>query len=131
VSSVAKSEIKSTANEEHARVIAKAFLRAGARLEVSSRILGQVIGLSEASISRMRAGDAKLLAQGTKPRELATLFLRLYRSLDAIVSGDDSVSAQWLRNRNTAIGDVPLNAIQSVQGLVRVIDYLDARRAVV
>lgn len=125
-----KSERKPAADEPNAVVIAKAFIRAGEKLDVSSRILGNVVGLSESSISRMRAGDSKLLGSGTKPRELATLFLRLYRSLDAIVGGDDTVSAQWLRNRNTAIGDAPINSIQSVRGLLRVIDYLDARRAV-
>ncbi len=121
---------KPAGDERHAAVIAKAFIRAGEKLNISSRVLGNVIGLSESSISRIRAGDGKLLAHGTKSRELATLFLRLYRSLDAIVGGDDSVSAQWLRNSNSAIGTAPVDAIQTVQGLIRVIDYLDARRAV-
>jgi hypothetical protein len=127
---MAKIESKSSAVDQGSLVIAKAFIRSGEKLEIGSRVLGNVIGLSESSVSRMRAGDCKLMAQGTKPRELATLFLRLYRSLDAIFGGDDSVSAQWLRNQNTAIGDTPINAIQTVQGLLRVIDYLDARRAV-
>ena len=121
---------KPAGDERHAAVIAKAFIRAGEKLDITSRVLGNVIGLSESSISRMRAGDGKLLVLGSKPRELATLFLRLYRSLDAIAGGDDSVSAQWLRNVNTAIGEAPIDAIQTVQGLIRVIDYLDARRAV-
>jgi hypothetical protein len=37
--------------------------------------------------------------------ELAVLFVRLYRSLDAIVGGDDAVAAAWLRNRNTALAN--------------------------
>lgn len=116
---------------ERAAVVAKAFIRAGEILKVSNRELATIIGLSDASVSRIRAGDARLLAQGGKPRELATLFLRLYRSLDAILGGDDSVSAMWLRNFNTALGGIPADLILSAQGLVRVTDYLDARRAVV
>jgi hypothetical protein len=66
-----------------------------------------------------------------KPFELALLFVRLYRSLDAITGGDDAVARAWLRNDNTALGGVPLALVQSVPGLINVIAYLDARRAVV
>ncbi len=113
-----------------AAVIAKAFVRAGANLDLTNRVLGAVIGLSESSVSRLRGGDERLLSAGTKPYELATLFLRLYRSLDAIVGGDDKISVQWLRNRNLVLGDAPINLIQTARGLIRVTDYLDARRAV-
>lgn len=116
---------------ERAAVIAKAFIRAGEKLRLSNRELAEIVGLSESSVSRMRAGDAKLLAQSNKPRELATVFLRLYRSLDAVVGGDDTVSARWMRNANTALKGVPVDLIASAQGLVRVTDYLDSRRAVV
>jgi hypothetical protein len=59
------------------------------------------------------------------------LFVRLYRSLDAIVGGDDGVAAAWIRNRNIALNGTPLELIQTVSGLTNVIDYLDARRAAV
>jgi transcriptional regulator with XRE-family HTH domain len=115
---------------ERAAVVAKAFIRAGEKLKLTNRELAEIVGLSEASVSRVRSGDAKLLTNN-KPRELATLFLRLYRSLDAIVGGDDMVSARWMRNANTALGGAPIDLIASAQGLVRVTDYLDSRRAVV
>jgi hypothetical protein len=114
-----------------AAVLAKAFVRAGDRLGLTNQVLGNVVGLSDSSISRLRSGDSRLLTRGSKPRELATLFLRLYRSLDAIVGGDDNVSAQWIRNSNTALEGVPVELMQSTLGLVRVIDYLDSRRAIV
>ena len=63
--------------------------------------------------------------------ELAVMFVRLYRSLDAVVGGDDNVARQWLVNPNTALEAAPLELIQSVSGLANVIQYLDARRAVV
>lgn len=123
--------IKAENEAYRATVVGKALIRAGDRLGLTNQILGNVIGLSDSSISRLRAGDARLLARGSKPRELATLFLRLYRSLDAIVGGDDGVSAQWIRNFNTALEGVPVELIQSALGLIRVIDYLDSRRAIV
>lgn len=126
-----ESVITAAEEADRAAIVAKAFLRAGDKLALSSRILAAIIGLSEPSISRMRSGHAKLLAPGSKPRELAALFLRLYRALDTIVGGDDSVSSQWLRNDNAVLGGAPIALIQTVQGLVRVTDYLDSRRAVV
>jgi transcriptional regulator with XRE-family HTH domain len=111
-------------------VLTKATLRAASRLGLSSKALAAVIGVSEATVSRMRSGGYTLQG-GQKSFELATLFVRLYRSLDAIVGGDDAVAGRWLRNRNLALQAEPLSLIQTVPGLMNVIQYLDARRALV
>ncbi|MCK1304699.1 MULTISPECIES: MbcA/ParS/Xre antitoxin family protein [unclassified Bradyrhizobium] len=110
-------------------VLTKAAIRAADRLGMSQRALGNVLGLSESVISRMKNGEY-VLERG-KPFELAALFVRLYRSLDAIVSGDDKTASEWLRNENIALKARPLDAIQKVQGLVDVIRYLDTRRAII
>jgi len=112
-----------------AAIVAKALLRAAERLRVNNKVLARIIGLSEASVSRLRRGDYPL--EGGKPFELGVLFVRLYRSLDALTGGDDEVSAAWLANPNTALSGTPLELIQSVAGLTHVIGYLDARRALV
>ena len=111
-------------------VVTKAALRAAGRLGVSNKVLARIIGLSEASVSRMGSG-AYTLSPGEKPFELALLFVRLFRALDAVVHGDDAVARAWLDNPNTALGSTPLALIQSVPGLVNVVAYLDARRALV
>lgn len=108
--------------------LTKATVRAADKLELTNRTLAAIIGLSEPSISRMKRGEFKL-ERGQKSFELSVLFVRLYRSLDAIVSGDEQVAKAWLRNNNTALRGVPVELIQSVPGLVNVIQYLDARRA--
>src|SRR5690348_5917269 len=109
-------------------IVLKALVRAAERLEVQNKFLARIIGVSEASISRMRKGDYVL--EG-KPLELGVLFIRLYRSLDAVVGGDDAVAKAWLRNKNSALKDTPLQLIQTVPGLIDVIQYLVARRAIV
>lgn len=111
-------------------VLAKAALRAAERLGVSAQALAGVIGLSPASLSRMKAGTFSLEA-GTKPFELAILFVRLFRALDAITGGDEHIARAWLANPNTALGAAPIDRIQTIAGLMDVIAYLDARRAVV
>jgi hypothetical protein len=111
-------------------VMTKAVLRAAGRLGVSNRALSRVLGLSEASVSRMGSG-AFTLASRDKSFELAVLFVRLFRSLDAIVGGDDDASRGWMASDNAALGGPPLQLIQSLPGLVNVVGYLDARRALV
>lgn len=111
-------------------VLGKAVLRAADRLGLSGRVLGAAIGLSEPTVSRLRRGEF-VLERGSKPFELAVLMVRLYRSLDAIVGGDEGVARAWLRNDNAVLGDKPLEKIRTISGLVDVIAYLDARRALV
>lgn len=110
-------------------VLTKATLRAAEQLGMSQRVLGNVLGLSEAAISRMKNGGY-VLERG-KPFELAALFVRLYRSLDAIVSGDARTARAWMKSENLSLKARPVDLIQKVQGLIHVIQYLDARRAVV
>ena len=111
-------------------VITKATLRAAERLGIRNNALSNIVGLSEPTISRMRKGEY-FLEPGQKAFELAVLFVRLYRSLDAIVGGDDTVASEWIKNKNTGLDGIPLKLIQTVAGLTNVIDYLDARRAIV
>lgn len=115
---------------DEAEVVSKAALRAAARLGLPNRVTGKVIGLSEASVSRMASGTY-LVRPGEKPYELAVLFIRLFRSLDAIAAGDEATARGWLQNGNVALGARPVAMIQTVSGLVTVVGYLDARRALV
>jgi predicted transcriptional regulator len=112
------------------RLIAKSVVRAAEKLEISNRVLARIIGVSDATVSRLKKGEYPL-ESSQKPFQLAVLFIRLYRSLDALTGGDDEVSAKWLSNPNTAFSGAPIELIQSVSGLMNVINYLDARRAVV
>jgi Protein of unknown function (DUF2384) len=113
-----------------AALVTKAAIGAADKLRINSKVLAGVIGVSEATISRMKNGNHALEAGG-KPFELAVLLVRLYRSLDALIGGDDMAASAWLLNMNTALGAAPIELIQSVSGLMNVIQYLDARRAVV
>lgn len=111
-------------------VVGKSVLRAAARLKIPARVLADVIGLSEASVSRIAQGSFRLDPE-SKPFELALLFIRMFRSLDAITGGDQVSAAHWVRAENTALGAKPLDLIAHLPGLIDVIAYLDARRAIV
>jgi hypothetical protein len=115
---------------DQAAVVTRAALRAAAQLGLPNRVLAGILGVSEATISRMGSGTY-VLKPDEKPFELAVLFLRLFRALDAIVGGDATAARAWLRNENTALGAAPITLVATVSGLVNVVGYLDARRALV
>jgi predicted transcriptional regulator len=111
-------------------VITKATLRAAERLGLTAKTLARVIGVSEPTISRLKSGAA-VLERGGKSFELSVLFVRLFRSLDAIAGGDEAVARAWLVNPNLVFKEAPIHRIVSIAGLLDVIAYLDARRAVI
>jgi hypothetical protein len=121
---LARSAVRSA--PEPAVVLAKAVLSAAARLGLRNRRLAAVLGASEASISRLQRGRG--IDPASKEGELALLFLRMYRSLDALVGGDDTRAQRWLHARNDHLGGVPAERIDTVEGLVDVVQYLDAMR---
>ncbi|HEY7230585.1 MAG TPA: MbcA/ParS/Xre antitoxin family protein [Pseudolabrys sp.] len=125
-----KTKQRAQSRPDESKVVTKATLRAAERLRITNAALAKIIGLSEPTISRMSKG-AYLLPPESKSFELAVLFVRFYRSLDGIIGGDDSVAADWLKNRNTALDGVPLELIQSISGLTNVTEYLDSRRAII
>jgi transcriptional regulator with XRE-family HTH domain len=108
------------AARDDGRVATEALLRAATRLGVSQKVVARVIGVSEATVSRLQSGRLTL-GPSDKAFELAVLFIRLFRSLDALVSGDEAAARAWLRGPNLALGEAPLARIQTVTGLVDVV----------
>jgi uncharacterized protein (DUF2384 family) len=109
-----------------AAVLTRATLRAAERLNLSQRELASLLGVSAASLSRL-VGRRRIDPQ-SKEGELAALFVRVFRSLDSLVGGDESAAQKWLRADNVHLGGVPAELMASVTGMVRVVDYLDALR---
>ena len=79
-------------------------------------------------MSRMRKNEFRL-EEGSKTFELGALFVRLFRSLDAITGGDGTVAHAWLRNDIRARGRRTLDQIKTITGLTNGLAYLDSRRA--
>ena len=111
---------------EAAKVLTGALLRASSILGLKKRELSRVLGLSEASVSRL--GRSRELNLQAKEAELAALFLRAFRSLDALVGGSGSKAAAWFRAPNDHLDGVPAELVQGAEGLVEVVHYLDAMR---
>lgn len=116
-------------DDDRARVLTQAVAEAARRLGLKSTQLKAVIGTSQPTASRLLNGKYQLSAD-TKTWELAAHLVRLYRSLSALVGGDDALARDWLTSANSAFdNDLPLTVIQRIDGLVHACDYLDAHRA--
>ena len=112
---------------EPRRVLTGAVLRASALLQITQSSLAQILGLSPSTVSRMANGTYTLDDQ-KKEWELGALFVRLFRSLDAVIGSNDSAARGWLHAKNSALIGRPIELIRSTEGLVRVVQYLDAAR---
>lgn len=110
------------------RVVGRAVVRAADLLGVRGSVLARVLGLSEASVSRLKTEDY-ILDPSSKPYELAILFVRLFRGLDAIVGGDGASARSWMTTENSALRDTPISLIGTISGLMQAVQYVDSRRA--
>lgn len=109
-------------------VLTKALLRAAGLLDLPPAALARVLGISEASVSRL-ANGTRSIAPDSKEGELALLLVRVYRSLDALVGGDDAQRRAWMHGANRALNGTPSDLVRSAEGLVAVAAYLDGMRA--
>lgn len=117
----------STPKPEPRVVLTGAVLRASVFLDITQSALAQILGLSASTVSRMANGTYTLDEQ-KKEWELGALFVRLFRSLDAVIGSNDSAARRWLDGQNSALAGRPVDLIRSTEGLVRVVQYLDAAR---
>ena len=110
------------------RVLTVAVSRAADLWDLTNATLGKVIGVSSPTASRLRSGQKKLV-RGTKPFELGQYFVRLFRSLDALMGSDDKSAVSWLHTDNLDLGGRPIELIETVKGLSEVSNYVDDFRA--
>ena len=116
-------------NPDPGAVVLDAAVRASELLGVSQAQLARIIGIDPSTLSR-RVRSRKGLDTRSKEYEAALLWIRLFRSLDAIVGSHDASARAWLTSPNLAFaGQRPRELIDQTEGLVRVLQYLDAHRA--
>jgi transcriptional regulator with XRE-family HTH domain len=110
-----------------AAVLSKAAVRAAKLLDLTQRDVSAALGVSEATVSRLFKGKYLLSPERAKDWELARLLVRMFRSLDALW-GHEETARTWLASHNLALAARPKDLLRSVEGMVRVVTYLDAAR---
>jgi uncharacterized protein (DUF2384 family) len=124
---VTKRSARGTPAVDPQAVLTKAVVRAAALLGLSQQQLARVLGVSRPTVTRMGLGTYRLAPSQPKSWELGTLFVRMFRSLDALL-GHEEAARVWLEGPNSDLGARPVDLITSAEGLVRVVHYLDAHR---
>lgn len=114
--------------EGDGRVLTTAVARIAEFWGLTNAKLGAVLGLSQATVSRLRSGRSEL-DPASKSFEAGQFLLRLFRSLDALLGSDDMAARTWLATPNLDLEARPLDLIDSFKGLMTVCDYVDAHRA--
>jgi hypothetical protein len=109
-------------------VLKKAVFKAAQLWDLNNKELARIIGASEATISRLGADAKKGIKPESKEGELALLFIRAFRALDAFLGNAMENEKKWLRANNKALNGIPLERMKTVAGLVSVVNYLDAVR---
>jgi antitoxin Xre/MbcA/ParS-like protein len=94
----------------------------------SNAKLAVILGLSPATVSRLRAGNT-LLDPASKSFEAGQFLLRLFRSLDALLGSDDAAARGWLDALNLDLGVRPVERLDTMRGLIEVCDFVDFYRA--
>lgn len=111
---------------DQAAVLCKALFNVAGQLTLKQEELGKVVGINRTSISKLK--QKGVLDPKSKQGELALLLIRAARALYALSGGDQAWIKHFMRSNNKLTGGVPAEQIQSVQGLMRVVTYLDAIR---
>ena len=106
-------------------VITMAFMQAAHLLSLQPKEITQITGISLASWTRV-CHHKRMINVNSKEAEAILLFLRIYRSLDALFGGNNERSREWLRAYNYHLNGIPLVLLEKIEGLVQVTTYLDA-----
>ncbi len=109
-----------------ATVLTKAVRRVAERLGISQKDLARILGVSPATVSRF--GGGRTIDPAAKEGELALLLIRVFRSLDTMVGGDEQKARAWFRAPCAPLAGVPSELVSRVSGLTAVAEYLDAMR---
>lgn len=126
--SVREATINGAWSDERERIVTSALCNAVHKLKFTQTELADILGVSRSTASRIMGGTY-ILKKDQKEYEIAVIFLRIFRSLDAITGGDDRVNLSWMRNENLALSGVPAAMVKNLTGLINVVTYLDAQRA--
>ena len=109
-----------------ATVLAKAVLNASEQLGLKQSELAAVLGVHRTAISRLKQKPS--LNPLSKQGEIALLLVRIARALFALTGGDADWVKHFMHTHNKVTGGIPAKQIQSIQGLMTVVQFVDAIR---
>ena len=107
-------------------VLAKAFFNTGKQFNFTQTQLATILGISEQTINRF--GTQFGIDPTSKQGEIALLFINLFSALYDLTGGDSDWVQHFLKSKNRVTGGVPMEQIETVHGLVSVLQFVEAIR---
>ncbi|MEW5250268.1 antitoxin Xre/MbcA/ParS toxin-binding domain-containing protein [Microbulbifer sp. 2201CG32-9] len=103
-------------------VLLEALMNTGAQLGLRKRELGEIVHLDDRTLRRKSELDPY-----SAPGQLGLLLVRAYRSAFVLMGGAEG-ARHWFQTENRALNGVPRELATRIDGLVRIVTYLDAMR---
>lgn len=108
-------------------VLAKALFNVGQQLNLTQTQLATILGISESKLDRLRT--QLKIDPISKHGELAVLLVHLFKRLHDLSGGDFDWIQYFLKTKNRVTGGVPIEQIETVRGLISVLNFVEAIRS--
>lgn len=108
-------------------VLTKATLNAAQLLGLNHTELAKVLGTSPASISRLSA-SARLIDPESQEGKFSVMLVKIFKNLDLMVGGDATARNTWMNAHNKVLGCTPKQSIQTIEGIVYTLNYLNGMK---
>lgn len=107
-------------------VLAKALLNVSDELGLKTSELADALGVDRSAISRIK--KRMTIEPQTKKGEIALHLIRIARALHVLTNGDKDWMRAFMHSENSGTGGIPAKQIATLDGLMRVVRYVDAMR---
>ncbi|MCW8887079.1 MAG: MbcA/ParS/Xre antitoxin family protein [Motiliproteus sp.] len=109
---------------DRAYILAKGLFRAAEQLGLTPAELGKMLGASEGDIALLK--ETMAIQPNSREGELARLLIRVAQSLTELSGDDNEWITRYMRSTNKMTGGMPVDQLQSKQGLTQVLSCLEA-----
>lgn len=107
--------------------LTKSVLRASRFLGLTDAVLASALGLETADFTSLTQGTYSVDPNTSEGRRALQL-VQLYIALGSVVGADPLQLQAWMCSHNESLGASPMNRIQSPEGLVETLEYLEQVR---
>lgn len=108
-------------------VLAKAAVRAAEQLGLTQAQMAAVLALDGTAVGRL--GQYPAIDPASRGGESGLLLVRLADGLSALAGEDKDWVQNFMRSPNKVTGGVPVEQIEQIEGLVRVLGVVDTIRS--
>ena len=111
---------------EEAELLTREFFSATSSMGLSNREIGEILGVSEPTISRAKKREIYFSRTRSHQWNIAELLVRACQELKRIYDHPRK-EKHWFTTYNHALGGFPIELIRRYEGLLEVVRHLEVR----